>query len=101
MEHQTDVQLNPGFWRSLLSAPNLVALAIALVGIGVWYQSQREQIAGLTDRVVRLESRVDQEATNSALVYMRRDNMALELAAIREEQSRIREQLQLLRRDLK
>jgi len=97
MADETYVRVEPGFWRAFFTVPNIVAFAIFLIGVGGWWQEQKQT----RERLERLETRVIAERAMSDLIYMRRDVLTEQLRQIQEEQTRMREQVQLLRRDLR
>jgi chromosome segregation ATPase len=89
------------WWLAVVTIPNVIAVGGLLLGGAMTYQAQLQRVDAAEDRIVRaekridaLESRLDKTVSDIAAVYMRRDNVTVELTAIRE-------QIQLLRRDLR
>lgn len=96
----TETQTNdrrPPWWQSWLTPQTFVLfIGIALTLGGAWRDKTY-----MEERLRALELRVASERVTSDLIYMRRDVLTEQLRQIQEEQLRLREQVQGLRRDLK
>lgn len=97
----TETDMKRPWWLAVVTIPNVLALGSLLIGGAMTYQAQIQRVAVTEDRIARaesrlatLEDRLDQAIADTANVYMRKDLIAAELTAIRE-------QIQLLRRDLR
>lgn len=89
------------WWLAIVTIPNVLAVGSLLIGGSLAYQAQVQRVDVAESRIQRaeerieaLEGRLDRTVQDIANIYMRRDNMELEMKAIRE-------QMQLLRRDLR
>jgi Tfp pilus assembly protein PilO len=92
----TDLERRP-WWHAFITPQNILTAVLAIFAAGGYWQDAKQ----VKDRLDRLERRVEAERTLSDLTYMRRDVLTEQLRQIQEEQTRMREQVQLLRRDLR
>lgn len=107
MTDVTDVDKR-GWLASIFTVPNIITLGGLVVGGTMAYQAQVAKIDALTtyvqrneSRIERLEHRVDVQAATNEQIYQRRDVLFEQLRQIQEEQTRMREQLQALNRNLR
>lgn len=96
------------WWTRVVTIPNILAVGAMLIGGSMTYQAQigkLEHLQGLVlqneQRIERLEKRMDEERATNNAIFMRSDVLSEQLRSIRDEQVRIREQMQLMRRDLR
>lgn len=89
------------WWLAVVTIPNVLAIGGLLLGGAMTYQAQLQRVDTAESRIERaenrieqLEGRLDKTVSDIGNIYMRRDNMELEMRAIRE-------QIQLMRRDLR
>jgi hypothetical protein len=96
------------WWKSFVTPQNILTAVLAVFAAGGYWQDAkqtRDRLERLevnaSGRLERLERRIDQERTMSDLIYMRRDVLTEQLRLIQEEQTRMRELIQLLRREVR
>jgi hypothetical protein len=100
-EMETDVKQKRPWWLAVITIPNIIACGGLLIGGAMAYQAQLQRVDVAEVRIERaekridaLEVRLDKTVGDIANVYMRRDNVDVELKAIREL-------IQLLRREVR
>jgi hypothetical protein len=81
----------------LITVPNIVLVVGLALNVGGWVRNTTY----LEERLKVLEQRVAAERVASDLIYMRRDVLTEQLRLIQEEQTRQRELIQAMRRDLR
>jgi Tfp pilus assembly protein PilO len=72
----------PSFWAELFTAPRLISFVVMLAGGAMWVQAFRSEVAQLRAEVASFKAD-----------YQRSDTLRYELSAIRDEQQRMRQQL--------
>lgn len=105
----SDLDMDRKHWLgSIVTIPNILAVGAMVIGGAMTYQAQIGKIEHLhayvqqnEQRIERLEKRMDEERATNNAIFMRSDVLSEQLRAIRDEQVRIREQMQLMRRDLR
>jgi hypothetical protein len=97
-----------GWLGHVITIPNIIAVGAMLIGGAMTYQAQVGKMDHLESfvkqnemRIERLEHRMDEERAANNAIFMRSDVLSEQLRSIRDEQVRIREQMQLMRRDLR
>jgi chromosome segregation ATPase len=101
MDAEMEQQPKRPWWLAIVTIPNVLAIGGLLIGGAMTYQAQTQRvdiaesrIARAEERITALEGRLDRTVQDIGNIYMRRDNTELEMRAIRE-------QIQLMRRDLR
>ena len=92
----SDIEKKP-WWHDWVTPQTLILILGLVLTVGGLLRDK----AYIEERLERLEQRVASERVTSDLIYMRRDVLAEQLRLIQEEQSRQRELIQLIRRDLR
>lgn len=89
------------FWRQLITVPNAVALAFFLVGVGGWWQDQREFRTQVEERIKHIETRLDTIDAAAALTYVRRDVMTEQLAKMQQDVTALREEVRDVKNEVR
>ena len=76
------LQAKTGFWAELFTAPRLISFIVMVSGGAMWVQAFKSEVTQLRSEVASFKAE-----------YQRSDTLRYELAAIREEQRQMREQL--------
>jgi hypothetical protein len=85
------------WFQSWITPQTLILLLGMTLTVGGWLRDKTH----IEQRLERLEQRVAAERVASDLIYMRRDVLTEQLRLIQEEQTRQRELILAMRRDLR
>src|ERR1043165_2599416 len=74
-----------GFWKSLITGPNVVATMLFLVSLGMWIGDQYSFHAQIEQRVAHLESAVAQMVADGPEWKTKRALMSYQLSLIQQD----------------
>ncbi len=93
-----------GFWKALITVPNLMAVGAFLIFVGGWQQNQASFRTQMEDRVGRLETQLNQaNAENAdnkvsrAVVSAQLAQIQLDIASLRVEVKDVRNEVRKIR----
>ena len=92
-----EITISRGWWQALLRPQNILALGVALVGLGGYYQDYKY----LKERVARIETRLDKTDDTGAAAAIQAASTSAQLSAIERELALLREEIHGVGREVK